>query len=258
MKHFIVIILLLTLYLPGLTQLFAKPIIARHDASDAKLLQLAKNLPESNALFMINKTDLAGTLIAPEWILSAAHVATNLNIGDSLINRGSKFKIAQIVIHPEWQENESRDIALIKLAEAVKNCLPVSIYEERDELAKEVFLVGNGDIGTGKSGPVKNDGKIRAATNTVDEVSENWLKWSFNNPETDSSQVSRYEGISGPGDSSGPAFILIGDQAFIAGISSAQSTRATGGKEGVYGVREYYTRVSSYFDWINMAIANEQ
>jgi len=36
----------------------------------------------------------------------------------------------------------------------------------------------------------------------------------------------------------------------IAGISSGQSTRATDGHPGRYGVTEYYTRVSRYVAWI--------
>ena len=34
-------------------------------------------------------------------------------------------------------------------------------------------------------------------------------------------------------------------------MSSGQDTRATEGREGLYGVTEFYTRVSSYLDWID-------
>ena len=40
----------------------------------------------------------------------------------------------------------------------------------------------------------------------------------------------------------------------LVGVSSGQSTRATGGREGRYGVTEYYVRVSSYLDWIEQTI----
>ena len=66
------------------------------------------------------------------------------------------------------------------------------------------------------------------------------------------------EGISGPGDSGGPAFIFVAGKGYLAGISSGQSTRATKGKEGVYGVREYYVRVSSYVNWISTTIAQNE
>lgn len=62
----------------------------------------------------------------------------------------------------------------------------------------------------------------------------------------------------GPGDSSGPAFIRKGNDYFIAGISSGQSTSATGGREGVYGVTEYYTRVSTYIGWIEETISKSE
>lgn len=59
------------------------------------------------------------------------------------------------------------------------------------------------------------------------------------------------EGISGPGDSGGPAFLEIDGVIFLAGVSSWQDNRAQGGRQGVYGVLEYYARVSSYVGWID-------
>ena len=59
-----------------------------------------------------------------------------------------------------------------------------------------------------------------------------------------------------PGDSGGPALLEKDGTLLIAGISSGQDNRAQG-KEGVYGVLEYYTRVSAYAQWIDETIAGK-
>jgi secreted trypsin-like serine protease len=56
------------------------------------------------------------------------------------------------------------------------------------------------------------------------------------------------EGISGPGDSGGPALIGRNNELYIVGISSNQE--GEGHKKGTYGVIEYYTRISSYYNWL--------
>jgi secreted trypsin-like serine protease len=83
-----------------------------------------------------------------------------------------------------------------------------------------------------------------------------YLVWGFENPGSEPDAVTRLEGISGPGDSGGPALINVAGEYLIVGISSGQSTGATNGLEGRYGVTEYYTRVSTYADWIADTISN--
>jgi len=257
MKLFNSHLLLISLFVfSSLSSLSSNPIITRHDIADSQYVLLADSYKEINSLIFFNKTDMAGTLIKNGWVLSAAHVAADLGIGDSLLMKTKKFRIDQIHIHPEWKNNQAYDLALIKINTGDDSLPTVPLYRGRDELHKIVVIAGNGAKGSGLSGPVGNDGQVRAATNRVEEVTDYWLKWNFYNPDTDSNKVTDMEGISGPGDSSGPAFIFIEGKGFLAGISSGQSTRATGGKEGVYGVREYYVRVSSYVDWITAMLSN--
>jgi hypothetical protein len=201
---------------------------------------------------------MAGTLIARNWVLSAAHVAADLSIGDSIVSvNKKKYLVSGLHIHPYYNDNQAYDLALIKI-DMESDIIPiVPIYTNRNEFNKIVIIAGNGDRGTGLSGPTGNDNIIRAAMNRIEEVTDFWLKWDFDNPEVDSIEVSELEGISGPGDSSGPAFIIVDGRGCLAGVSSGQSTRASNGKEGVYGVREYYVRVSSYVDWINSILSKK-
>jgi secreted trypsin-like serine protease len=82
----------------------------------------------------------------------------------------------------------------------------------------------------------------------VDEATDYWLKLRFDAPGDLRTTV--LEGVSGPGDSGGPAFCGEGAGVLLAGVSSGQSSRAAGGLPGRYGVVEYYVRVSRYIDWI--------
>lgn len=231
-------------------------IITRHDKSDDEYIKFAQELPVTSSIIKYNSTDVAGTLITPEWILSAAHVAEHIKKDQKLILNKDSLIVEKVVIHPGWLENgRPEDIALVKIKTPVSDRIPVKLYRDRNETGKEVIVVGNGDYGTGLSGPAGNDGKFRAGTNLIDEVTNEYLIWGFEDPRENPEKVTRLEGISGPGDSSGPAFIQIGNKYYIAGISSGQSTSATGGKEGLYGVTEYYTRVSSYLAWIEKTIS---
>lgn len=76
----------------------------------------------------------------------------------------------------------------------------------------------------------------------------------FDSPESDN--VTTLEGIAGPGDSAGPAFIQVGSAYYLAGVGSAQSTQATDGVEGLYGVTEYYVRVSTFIQWIEETMSD--
>lgn len=207
-----------------------------------------------------------GTLIAPEWVLTAAHAALPLQplIAQGphyVFVKGRGYRIAAITIHPGYDANTvADDIALIRLATPVRNPAPVCLYEREDEMGKVVILVGSGVQGDGASGPLLDDpdGALRAATSTVTGVRPTQIEWVFRSPETGATAL---EGISGPGDSGGPALIEAGGRACVAGVSSVQRTGASAADptagpsdqpplEGHYGVVEVYTRVSHYLPWI--------
>lgn len=228
-------------------------VIVRHDRSDDRYVELGRQLEGICHLNLQSENappDGEGVLIDPFWVLTAAHVGVEIGRNHLLTVVGSdsvaEIEADTVFVHPEW-EGGPRDIALVRLKRAVEKIEPVPVYRLRDEAGKIIIIGGTGDFGTGETGPTGNDGKLRAATNRVDEVSDNWLKFRFDAP----GRAADLEGVSGPGDSGGPAFIRAGDARYVAGVSSGQSTRDTGGREGVYGVREYYTRVSSCVDWID-------
>jgi hypothetical protein len=179
-------------------------------------------------------------------VATAAHVALDVPPRHEVRIGGRKYRVTGKFLHPDYVRSR-HDIALLRLNRPVTNAQPVALYRERDEVGRIVTLVGGGESGTGLTGPRLNDGIVRAALNRVDEVNKAWIIFRFDPPET----ALDMEGISGPGDSGGPAFIRKDGVLFLAGISAIQSFPRPGDREGRYGVLEYYSRVSSYAGWID-------
>jgi secreted trypsin-like serine protease len=233
-------------------------LILRHDVPDEKFVELAKQYPQICHLPMGE-----GALIDTSWIITAGHIGNDLvrdmNNGYSptVTCNGTKYPIEKVVVHPNFaplEQELQNDIALIKIKGSIKNITPAKIYSKRDEKGKTITIVGMGDVGTGKTGPQKWDKITRAATNIIDGTNNQWIYFTFDSPT--SRNVTKLEGISGPGDSGGPAFMDIEGTRYLVGISSHQKGQAKYGK-GKYGVTEYYARVSSYKAWITETLTTQ-
>jgi hypothetical protein len=218
-------------------------IIIRHDRDDAKYVALAKPFTAVG--------DVIGavcTLISPEWVITAAHVAEEVSPYTSFVTfNGKDYAIDRVYIHPSYlQENlaQGRDLALLHLSEPVRGIKPLPLYEGSKETGMTVTFVGRGDTGTGETGPTKNDGKKRAAQNRLERVNEGSIFFEFDAPP----KGVELEGISGPGDSGGPALAQLGGAWSIVGISSSN----VGNGKGLcqYGTTEVYARVSTALAWI--------
>lgn len=237
-------------------------IVVRHDRDDAAFLALGQTYAPTTVMFRRaaapDEPGDTGTLIAPTWVLTAAHVASGLAPGDFAHVLGQPHTIVHVVLHPEWRSNADYrvDVALVELGEPVRGVVPAQVNRDLDEVGAVATLAGRGGIGSGVTGPVTEDGKLRAATNRVELAEETILQFRFDAP-TDAG-VTELEGISGPGDSGGPAYLVRNGVLYVIGISSAQSARPTGGLRGRYGVLEYYPRVSYFAEWIRSTIAAER
>lgn len=143
-------------------------IIIRHDTADQQYIDFAKELPVTSAIVYYNSTDVAGTLISPRWVLSAAHVAETIEDGHRLIIDGDSVGIERIIIHPGWDASGRPDLALIKLDREITVVESIELYRQQDEVGRQVIVAGIGDYGTGTTGVEGNPGTLRAATNLLD------------------------------------------------------------------------------------------
>ncbi len=228
-------------------------LIVRHDVPDEQFIALGKKYPQ-----VCHLSDGEATLIKENWVVTASHTAILLY--EELENgttpqvsiENKKYDVEKVILHPEFQLSETsikNDIALIQIKGKITNIPFAKLYDKRDEKGKKISIVGNGDFGVGLTGPQAADKITRAATNRIDETDEQWIVFNFDPPE--SVNTTALEGVSGPGDSGGPAFIDMDGIRYIVGVSSHQ---LGDGKEGVYGVAEYYARISSYKQWIEQEI----
>ena len=238
-------------------------IVIRHDRDDRSYLDLAKKYPATVTLHHAGSgfpMDGMGTLIAPRWVLTAGHVAVELAPGDLAEIGGSNYKIEAIVQYPGWRgmttwEDVRRDIALLRLETAVTGVEPAKLYTGDGEVGMTATFVGRGRRGTGLTGPVADDNLMRAATNRVHAVDGTQLVFRFDSP--GEAGVTSLEGISGDGDSGGPAYAEIDGVLHIIGVGSAQDSRPANKKLGHYGVLELYPRVSSFAGWIRATIGDD-
>ncbi len=234
-------------------------IVRRHDVSDAMFRQDETRFP---FLFTLYRTragnrDCVGTLIQPQWAITAAHCTKDKPFLDALAAPGGRYRVViaghdalidRVERHPDIDGQEV-DLALLHFTQALADVPPVGVYRGRDEVGRAVLLPGWGGSGDGLVGLAQPDGLFRVAENRIDAAANGRLIWIFDDPRSFTNRALPLEGVSGPGDSGGPALIMGPSGWATAGVSRAQ--RTFGRPEGVYGAEEVYVRLSEYLTWID-------
>lgn len=238
----------------------AQAIVIRHDGDDRQYIELAKKFPATVVFHFkdsVNGMDGMGTLIDARWVLTAGHIVADLSPGDFAEVGGSRYEIEELVQHPLWHGIESwddvqHDIALVRLRTAVRGIEHARLYTKSDEAGLTLTFVGAGRFGNGLTGPTVDDQTMRAATNRVLRVEGTQLVYRFDAP--GDPDVTPLEGISGDGDSGGPAYLESNGKIYVVGVGSAQDSRPVDRKLGHYGVLELYPRVSAFAPWIRRVL----
>jgi hypothetical protein len=242
----------------------ASSVIIRHDTPDSEYVNLAL-YPEYAAVgTFVNSWGYTGsaTLIAPDWVLTGAHLFTAASSGTFTLN-GVNYVSDQLIAHPNWNSGNvfgGYDFGLVHLTTAVEGIAPAMLYTGSDEIGRVGTFVGYGLTGTGSTGyQVGTAGTGRAFQNEIDGNFGNpviLLGSDFDNPlsaadsDFGSATPLALEGAVASGDSGGAMFITVDDATYLAGIISFIAGR-DGFANGDYGDVTGFGRVGAVMPWIS-------
>ncbi|WP_313207064.1 trypsin-like serine protease [Stenotrophomonas sp.] len=220
-----------------------------------------------------------GVLIAPRWVVTAAHAAPMEGMDAEVQIHGQAYRVERVVLHPGYRRMPdalgqaalasgnpgpihaflaaSDDIALIQLATPVSDVAPVRLYRGQDETGRTATLVGKGATGTGLTGLLPgapHRGQLRRAENAVTGGNDRYLWYRFDGP----GNGLPLEGVIGGGDSGGPLMIRDRDGWQLVGLGSWITAVPEHALEaGFYGQVVHNVRISRYAGWIDSVIDDE-
>jgi hypothetical protein len=222
-------------------------IVVRGDAPAEAALSEPAEFP---AVVSLLDGRAVGTVIADEWILTAAHVAAAVNTDSIVAIDGQTRRIVEVVLHPSWDAERVgqpgvTDLGLLRLNAPLRPSPAVVPYRGCQELGMVIDIVGWGRTGDGRDPVLVKDHQFRRGQNRITALAPR-LRFRFDSPE--SGNALPLEAVSGPGDSGGPAFVMRNGALYLVGVSSFQQDEAS---PGLYGVIENYERVSDHVHWID-------
>jgi len=251
----------------------AQAVVIRHDVDDAKHRIAPTEFP---ALVDMPGSG-HGTLVAAQWVLTAAHTIQPGQVLTQVMINGKPRAVEKVVVHPGYRTlpqnlidqamatgeavlilavlGASDDIALIKLEKPVRDVEPVRLYTGHEEFGQIVRFLGKGATGIGTTGynpaaPQRTE--LRQGFNRVTSAHDRWFCYQFDAGPS----ALPLEAVGGNGDSGGPALIEDNGTWLLAGMMSWKLVEGDvrTAQQGRYGQTNCNVRLSHYRVWIEAQI----
>jgi len=247
-------------------------IVIRHDVDDSKYRVQTTAFPALADM----PGEGHGVLIAPQWVVTAAHAITWQSEIKQITVAGLSRSVERVEIHPGYKAPpkqlleqalatwdwtlfrvllaSSDDIALLKLTQPITDVSPMPIFKSNNEFGQIAQVIGKGATGHGIGGyefSSSHRTELRRAYNKISSADGRWLCYVFDNP-VDALPL---EGGSGSGDSGGPVLIEADKQWLVAGLTSWTDLQSTTRTPGRYGQVSCNVRLSHYQKWIQSVIS---
>jgi secreted trypsin-like serine protease len=188
----------------------------------------------------------SGTIVAPHWVLTAAHV-THEMVAVEVVIGTERHRVDRVFPHRRWSGEFARDdIALVHVARSFSASVYPQLSDGTERLGSVAAVAGYGMTGTLQRGLTGGDQRLRAGSVMLGVIERDCYVC----PIRRDALAGPLPACIAPGDSGGPLWAKAADGTTrIVGVNSYVA-REGGKTRYTLGEESGHTRVAKYLSWI--------